>query len=90
MKCTRRELDGNAQVVVSGGSFLSEAECALTWLSKMKTAVVKTRAEQLPALAAWLPCTGEEHCSISGSVLLQKQAEVPLACSKGYAQSGYL
>lgn len=48
------------------------------------------QSKQLPTLAVWLPCTGEEHCSISDSVLLQKQAEVPLACSKGYAQSGYL
>lgn len=52
---------------------------------EITAAVVKTRAEQPPALAVWLPCTGQERCSISGSVLLQKQAEVPLACNKGYA-----
>lgn len=58
MKCTRRERDENVQEVASGGLFLSEAECALTWLSKQRTsngeiksAGVKTRAEQLPTLA---------------------------------------
>lgn len=82
MKCTRRELDGNVQVVASGGLFLSEAE----WLSKQRTSdgeiksvVVKTRVEQLPTLAVWLPCTGEEHCSISGSVLLQKTSRSSLS-----------
>lgn len=56
MKCARRELDGNFQLVTSGGLFFFLKQNPQPRLSKQRTigeiksTVIKTKAEQHPLL----------------------------------------